>query len=257
MTKEIPVYPPHPFAAIFPICGDTSLIELSDSIAEHGQKEEIVLYEKQILDGRRRQAAAIRAGKEPKYRQWGSRPLDGNDPLEFAFIVNYARRNMSESERTLAAREYANLKRGRNPTNPTKVGLGETPVSQKEAAAKFDVNVKQIERANKVMEHGVPELQQAMKAETVSITDAASIATEPPHVQKAAVAAVEAGTAPTLAAAVAATKPAPEEDRDKCCKDLEAVAERVSRIPTSHAAALKLAHAGLLTALGLLRKLPA
>ena len=70
-------YPAHPFADLFPLRAGTALIELSDSIAEHGQKEEIVLHEKKVLDGRRRQAACIRAGTTPLYRKWGSRTTDG------------------------------------------------------------------------------------------------------------------------------------------------------------------------------------
>lgn len=251
-------YPPHPYAAIFPLRGGASLIELSDSIAAIGQIEEIVLLDRQVIDGRRRQAAAIRAGRQPRYRDFGSRPSDGSDPLEFSFAVNYHRRDdLSEAEKVLAAVGYARFKRGENQftvgnsSDTTEVG---PPPSQQEAAKKFGVGVKQIERAKAVMEHGTPELQEAMRTELVSVTDAASIAKEPPEVQRAALEKVRAKEAKTLAAAVAGMRPAIE-DAGKIGKELSQLIERLQRVETAQAAARDLAVSGLRTALALIGKL--
>lgn len=255
--KELP---PHPYAELFPLRPGNSLIELSDSIAEHGQKEEIVLFERKVLDGRRRQAAAIRAGKKPAYREFGSRPQDGNDPLEFAFAVNYHRRDdMTQAEKVLAAVGYAKFKRGDNQhsvgDSSDTTNVGTSPKSQKQAAEKFGVNVKQIERAKAVLERGVPELQEAMKSEDVSISDAADIADEKPSVQRKAVKAVQSGEANTLKEAVGGMRPAAPETPARIAKELEGVIDRLGRVQTAKTQARDLAREGLQKALALIRQL--
>ncbi len=251
----IHAYPHHPFAEIFPFRDGPTLTDLADSIAEYGQFEDIVLHEGQVLEGRRRQAGCIARGIAPRYRKFGSRPGDGDDALEFAFRVNFDRRSMTEPERVLAARQYANLKKGRRSSNATNVAFEEKPISQKEAAEKFDVTVKQIQRANNVMEKGIPELQAAVKEQEVSISDAASIADEEPDVQKKAIAAVQAGEAKTLKEAVASGKPAPPEDVKKLGLDLEHLIERLGRVETKETAARTLAVQGLKAARALIAKL--
>lgn len=250
-------YPdPHPFAELFPLHAGPSLIRLSDSIRNHGQFEDIVLFEGKVLDGRRRLAACIRAGVKPRYRQFGSRQSDGTDALEFAFEMNYQRRDMSEAERALAAVAYANLKKGyNNSTNPPNGGLGEnSPVSQKQAAEKFDVKPRQVERAKQIVDKGVPELQQAVKEEKVSISDAAKITSEPPKVQREAVKEVLAGKASTLAGAVAA-KSQPQEDPAKLAQALDAVLERLPNVQTERVEMRTLACDGLKNVAALVRRL--
>lgn len=240
----------HAYADIFPLRADDSLTELSDSMKAVGQLEDIVLLDGQVLDGRRRQLAAIRAGIIPRFRDFGSRPGDGNDPLDFAFATNYNRRTMSDAERVLAAVAFANLKRGRNTTN---VGLGEN--SQADAAKKFGVNVKQIERAKAVMEKGTPELKEALKKELVSVSDAAAVADQPAKVQRQAVAAVASGTAKTLRGAVAALAgPAPE-TAAAVARDLDRIIARVERLATDQGEARTLAVRGLRSALAIVRRL--
>lgn len=249
-------YAAHPFAEIFPVHED-SLTALSDNIKASGQREEIVLFENKILDGRRRYAACIRAGVEPRFRKFGSRSTDGTDPLEFAFQVNYYRRDLSEAERTLAAVGYANLKRGRNENyslNPAKAEY-RPRVSQRQAAAKFNVSEAAVERAKRVMEHGDSKLQEAMREGVVSISDAAAIAGESHDLQRRAVEAVISETASTLRAAVAATRPEPPELPEKIVKALEPIRLRLARVETVNIEARDLACRGLQTAAMLIAKL--
>ena len=148
---------PHEYAGIFPFRDDADLTALSDNMHANGQRQAIVLFEGQILDGRRRYAAGLRAGVKLRFRQFGSDEGDGDDPLDYACDVNMHARQLTRAERDLAAAAYATCKKGRPPVNPTKVGF--TPkVTQRQAAEKFGVNPKQIERINKVQENGVPEL---------------------------------------------------------------------------------------------------
>lgn len=235
-------YPPHKFADLFPIRADASLTDLSDSMIAHGQLEDIVLFENQVLDGRRRQSAAIRAGMVPRYREWGSRRGDGDSALEFAFNSNYHRRSLSEAERVLCAVGYATLKRGDNQHRVSGNSSDRTnvPCSQREAAKKFDVDPKKVQRAKAVTERGAPELVAAMKAETVTISDAASIVNESAEIQAQAVGLVAAGEQNTLKAAVASIRGNPP--------DPSAELARIGRAVTAAADALALVQVGNETA---------
>jgi ParB-like chromosome segregation protein Spo0J len=188
--------------------------------------EEIVLYQGQVLDGRRRQAACIRAGVKPLYRDFGSRASDGFGPLDWAFTVNFQRRDLSKGERALCAARYANMKRGYNQNSSVN---GKPPVSQREAAEKFGADRGTVERAARVLK-GVPELEQAVLAETVSVSDAAAIAGEDPKLQREALEAVQAGEAKTLKEAVRTVKGRPPTDRAALCRALEEMIEQLAGV---------------------------
>src|SRR5215831_10620290 len=158
-------YKAHPFAEIFPFRDDDSLIALSDNIKAHGLNVPIVLLGNRVLNGRRRQAACLRAGVEPWYRQYGSEPWDpktkrgdGPNPLQWAFNVNFHARGegMSRADKEEAVIRLATLKKGYNPPKPTGKGnlsnerLGESSqpaeMSQKEAAEKLGVPLASVAR---------------------------------------------------------------------------------------------------------------
>jgi hypothetical protein len=234
----------HPFAEIFPLHNDGSLVEMRDNMrarvrdGKPGQIEDIVLFEGKVLDGRRRQLAAIGAGLTPRYRQWGSDKGDGGNALDWV-RDKHIRRNLSDADRHLAAAAYANLRKGYFP-NPASAGLGKKPVTQKEAAKAFKVSEGGLERAKRVLEKGVPELIKAYREEKVTVKDAASIAGQTPEVQRAALADVEAGKAATLAEAVKtneAAKPAPSKppkpaDKEKVADAIEKAADDLARVVT-------------------------
>jgi hypothetical protein len=208
------------------------------SPARLGQKEDIVLFEGAILDGRRRQAAAIKAGVEPRCRVFGSRAGDGNSALEFAFAVNYHRRDdLTVAEKTLAAAKYATAKRGFN-QHAANAGNGQSAapmISQKQAAAKFGVNEGSVSRAKAVLTKGVPDLVEAVRTEAVSIADAATIVNEPPAVQQKALKTVQAGKAPTLKAAVQKTAARKADDPAKIGRELAALIQRLERVDADNA----------------------
>ncbi len=202
---------PHPHAEIFPLHEGQPLWDLSDRIKKNGQREPIVTLDDMILDGRRRELACFRAGVEPKYRKFGSRKEDGKDPLEFVIDINLHRRHLGEGEKALAAARYATATRGQMvQVEP----LSAKPTNE-QAAAKFDVGVNTVKRAKAVLDHGTPELQEAVKDETITVSDAAKVATEPPDVQREAVEAVKTGKAKSVKAAVEKAKEAePDEPKD-------------------------------------------
>jgi ParB-like chromosome segregation protein Spo0J len=56
----------HPLANLFPPLEEKELDELTADIRANGLRENIVLHEGKILDGRNRYYACLRAGVEPR-----------------------------------------------------------------------------------------------------------------------------------------------------------------------------------------------
>ena len=246
-------HPHHPFADLFPMRPGKPLADLAESIAEHGQKEDIVLFEGAILDGRRRQAAAIKAGVELRCREFGSRPGDGDSALEFAFAVNYHRRDdLTVAEKTLAAAKYATAKRGYQHSNGQSAG---PPITQRQAAEKFGVNAKAVERAKVIVAKGTPDLQEAVRSEIVTISDAATIAKESPAVQQQALKTVQAGEAPTLTAAMQKGAGRMPDDPAKIGRALTALIQRLERVEAADARLRDLACERLRKGLGFIEEL--
>lgn len=195
--------PSHEFAEIFPLHEGQPLWELSDSIKANGQRDAIVLLDGKILDGRRRELACLRAGVKPNYRRFGSKQSDGDDPLEFVYDCNFHRRHLGDGDKKICAGRYATAKLGHNQHNGERVCQNDGPSStRQQAAKKFNVTTSDVDRAKKVTSKGTPSLQAAVSDDTLSVSDAAKVADQPPEVQDAAVQAVKDGKARTAVQAV-------------------------------------------------------
>ena len=59
-------YEIHPAATIFPMMTDEEYQGLKNDIAENGQREEIVVWNDQVIDGRNRMQACIELDREPR-----------------------------------------------------------------------------------------------------------------------------------------------------------------------------------------------
>jgi site-specific DNA-methyltransferase (adenine-specific) len=89
----------HPFADLIPSMTEEEYQGLKADIAEHGQREAIVLYEGKILDGRHRYSACCELGLVPKFTQW-----DGHGSLvAFVASVNVHRRHLTAGQRAALA----------------------------------------------------------------------------------------------------------------------------------------------------------
>lgn len=171
----------HPYASILPMLGQTELNELAADIQANGLREDVVLLDGKILDGRNRYKACGIARVEPRFREFNG---DG-DPIDYIVSVNFRRRHLTGSQKALAMGKIANLPRG-NPDlktakTPTKakstqsvelgktvaqvakeIGVGTTTLTQakqvlREAPAE---TVKQIERGEKSVATAVKEIKQ-------------------------------------------------------------------------------------------------
>jgi N6-adenosine-specific RNA methylase IME4/ParB-like chromosome segregation protein Spo0J len=167
----------HPIADIFPLLEGEEFDALVEDIRERGQREPIVLYQNQILDGRNRHRACLEAGIACWFEEY-----DGDDPLAFVISLNLKRRHLSESQRAMVAAKLATLKRGDNQHSP----IGET--SQARAAELLNVGKRSVERAHDVQQQGAPELIHAVESDKVSVSAAADVATLPIEQQQEIVA---------------------------------------------------------------------
>lgn len=196
MTK-LP-YESHQYANLFPLDEGKPLWEMSDDIKLNGLQVPIVLYQDKVLDGRRRLLACLRVGVEPKYRKFS-----GGDTAALAFVVshNLHRRHLGTGDRSLIAAKVAKITQEREPDG--KFAERRDPdISNADAASMLNVSERSVRNAKTVLDNGTPELQKAVEQHVVSVSDAAKIASEPPKVQRAAVAKVKAGKATTAASTV-------------------------------------------------------
>jgi hypothetical protein len=201
MASEAKTTPPHEFANIFALHEGPQIWDLGKRIGQNGQREPCVLLDGKMLDGRRRELACIHEGIKPKYREFGSRSTDGKDPLEFVIDLNLHRRHLGEGERALAAARYATAKAGGDRQSKASSHFATMVATNAEAAERFDTTESKVDRAKKVVANGTPELESAVADDTITVSDAASVADLPDKKQNKAVKEVRSGKAKTVRAA--------------------------------------------------------
>lgn len=129
MSLQTGTYEHHPIANLFPLMADPELEKLRKSIREHGQRDDIVLLEGKVLDGRNRYSACLMEGIPAKVRAFGSVSSDGESPTAFVMDHNATRRHLKPSqlaaiaaeatpfyEAEAKARQTAGLKKGSSAT---------------------------------------------------------------------------------------------------------------------------------------------
>lgn len=84
----------HPIASLFPMMTEEEFAGLKADIAEHGQRDDITIYDGKVLDGRNRQRACEELGIKPKTRQF-----TGNCPVRFVYSENFHRRHLSSGQK--------------------------------------------------------------------------------------------------------------------------------------------------------------
>jgi hypothetical protein len=94
----------HEYANLFPMMTPAEYAALRDGMQANGydNTSPIVTLNGRILDGRNRHKAAMELGVAPLLVEY-----EGNDPLGFVIRHNLNRRHLSESQRTIIAKELA------------------------------------------------------------------------------------------------------------------------------------------------------
>jgi N6-adenosine-specific RNA methylase IME4/ParB-like chromosome segregation protein Spo0J len=165
----------HPLANIFPLIEGAEFDALVDDIRANGLRENIVLLDGAILDGRNRYRACLIAGTQPRTVEYF-----GDDPVSFVVSLNLRRRHLDESQRAIVAAKLANMRQG----NFSKAAnLPVSPVSQSSAADMLNVSERTVRSARTVIDEGAPELVEAVEHGRVSVSAASDLATLPKQQQ--------------------------------------------------------------------------
>jgi hypothetical protein len=141
----------HPAANIFPMLEGDEYERLKSDIEKNGLKEPVVIYRKQLIDGRNRMRACEELGIDPLESELD----DDQDPIAFVLSANLHRRQLKGTQRAMCAARVATLPRG-NP-NGKSLNLGITYTAE-QASEIFGVSVAAIEHARKVIRDGCKEL---------------------------------------------------------------------------------------------------
>ena len=99
----------HPIANLFPLIEGDDFQRLCEDVKANGLRQNIILFEGKILDGRNRYRACKTTGEQPRFIEYL-----GSDPFGYVAALNLLRRHLSPSQRAIIAAEMANMKRGDN-----------------------------------------------------------------------------------------------------------------------------------------------
>jgi N6-adenosine-specific RNA methylase IME4/ParB-like chromosome segregation protein Spo0J len=174
----------HPLANLFPLMEGQDFADLVADIKANGLHEPVITHEGQILDGRNRYRACVKAGVAPRFVAY-----KGDDALRFVVSLNLRRRHMTESQRAMVAAKLANMPHGGDRKTDQTANLQFDPVSAPAvsvsvAAEMLNVSERSVANARAVIENAVPELADKVAAGEVSVSAAADVAQLPRDEQR-------------------------------------------------------------------------
>ena len=195
-------YPFSSLVYLFPCMSPQEFDALVTSIREHGLLEPIVVWRGEIIDGRHRALACLKAGVEPAYRVLP----DDADPLEFVLAKNGDRRDMSISQRAVSACKLSMWSTRGRPRKEDGTGdQASRRYTQGEAAKRLGVSRRLVGYAARVLgpdSPAHPAVRRAVELGRITVNDAGSVLGEPPEVQREALARVLKRKQGTIAGAV-------------------------------------------------------
>ena len=166
-------HPLHPLCSIFPQMSDEEFDALRDDIEQHGQRDAIVLWDGQILDGRHRMQACLALGIEPKFR---TVEMTWEEAKAYVLSVNLTRRHLDASQRAIIASRLATLQKGVRSDRQ----ICPSSVTQQEAADSLNVGVTQVKKARKVQDTAAAEVVSEVERGKMSLHKAGKLAAAVP-----------------------------------------------------------------------------
>jgi hypothetical protein len=157
----------HPAAELFPMMSDEEYAGLVEDIHQHGQREKIVLWQGQLLDGRNRLKACIELDIEPEVIEL---PEDA-DPVAFVCSLNVHRRHLTATQRASIAARLCNIPRGGD--RRSKDFKVQNCTSVEDASEMMSVSPRSTKTAKKVQEKADPKIVAKMDAGKISLNAAA------------------------------------------------------------------------------------
>ena len=167
-------YEIHPVADLFPLMSEAEYQGLKEDINENGQRESIVVWCEQIIDGRNRLRACNELGKTPEYCE-----LDEDvDPLKYVVSHNLHRRHLTTSQRAMVAAGIANLQKGGD-RKSEEIKTQICTLIIDDAAKQMNVSARSVNNAKAVKDKGAPGLADMVRDGKVSVDAASKVAKKP------------------------------------------------------------------------------
>ena len=155
----------HPAAELFPMMSDEEYAGLVDDIHQHGQREKIVMWQGQLLDGRNRLKACIELDIEPEVSEL---PEDA-DPVAFVCSLNVHRRHLTTGQRASIAAQLCNI-----PSHGDRRSESfRAQICAQKAAEMMNVSERTVDTARKVREKAKPDVVKKMAEGKMSVNAAA------------------------------------------------------------------------------------
>ena len=167
---------PHEAAGLIPAMSDDEYQSLKADIAEHGQREPLVVHENQILDGRHRYQACMELGLEPRTKSWDGR----GSAVTFVISQNLHRRHLTASQRAAVAVQAATMyeaerkAKSRQRLKPERLQgsveeivpqVNRGPQARDEVATQFGINSRYIQDAKAIRDAAPQLLDQVVRGE--------------------------------------------------------------------------------------------
>jgi hypothetical protein len=150
---------------------------LKEDIRLHGQNDDVLIWDGQLLDGRNRLRACLELGIKPG---WAELPKT-LDPVAWVLSHNLHRRHLTTAQRAMVATNLATLLSGR--PEKTTSGIPLVNYSQADAAEKLHVSVDSVKKARKVRAKATKKVIAAVESGTMSL-NAAVKTTNPDRLKK-------------------------------------------------------------------------
>ena len=191
-------YPISYLAHLFPDMTDAQFERLVKSIQANGLRVPITVWRGEIIDGRHRYAACLRAGVEPRFEYLD----DDEDPVQFVLDKNGEVRVLDTSGRAVVGYKLSSMSK---PGRPVDSQDDEPQMTQGEAALRLGVSRRSVTNVGRVLAEdsaAIPTLRQAVASGRVKVSDAAKAVDQPADVQEQALDRVLRGASKNISSAV-------------------------------------------------------
>ena len=191
-------YPISYLAYLFPDMTEAEFERLVKSIQANGLRVPITVWMGEIIDGRHRYAACLRAGVKPRFEYLD----DDEDPVQFVLDKNGEVRVLDTSGRAVVGYKLSSMSK---PGRPVDSQDEEPQMTQGEAALRLGVSRRSVTNVGRVLAEdsaAISTLRQAVASGRVKVSDAAKAVDQPAEVQEQALERVLGGESKTIASAV-------------------------------------------------------
>ncbi len=173
-------YTIHPIARACPAYTIEQFEELKSSLAKDGQREPIVLFDGEILDGAHRLYALELLGIHPKFAFFAGTEIEA---VQAVFIANVLRRHLTTAQRAQAVLDHEKLDKAARTKESRDLRRGSKKPSRSALSKRFGVSERTVQKVANVRRRAVPAVRDALRNGALSIDEAQRISRKPVDLQ--------------------------------------------------------------------------